>query len=182
MRGSLAMTRTGIGASDDALQVGQVLRAHGVRGELGVRLHWEQSNSLYEVERVTFVTQVQTREFVVQSARPAGKGVLLKVAGIDDRDAAEQWRGARISIRRDALPPLASGEYYLADLVGYAVLAPDGAVGTVREVLSYPSVDCVVIETPEGQCFEQPLLPQWLQQVDPLRRQVLLSSREGLIE
>lgn len=175
------MTRTGTGESEDALQVGQVLRAHGVRGELGVRLHWEQSSSLYQVERVLFVGQGQTREFLVQSARPAGKGVLLKVEGIDDRDAAEQWRGAQISIKRDALPPLAAGEYYLVDLVGYTVLAPDGAVGTVREVLSYPSVDCVLIETPEGQRFEQPLLPQWLQQVDPLQRQLVLSSREGLI-
>ncbi|HWO14546.1 MAG TPA: ribosome maturation factor RimM, partial [Polyangiaceae bacterium] len=110
------------------------------------------------------------------------KGVLLRLEGIDDRDAADARRGYAVRVSRDVLPRLAQGEYYLCDLVGASVVAPDGVVGTVVEVQMYPSVDALVIDAGEGNSFEQPLLDEWIAKVDVESRRVELVSRDGLIE
>jgi ribosomal 30S subunit maturation factor RimM len=69
----------------------------------------------------------------------------------------------------------------LADLVGATVTAPDGIVGTVVEVALHPSVDALVIETPDGGRLEQPLLDHWLSAVDPSGKSIVLTSRDGLM-
>jgi 16S rRNA processing protein RimM len=86
-----------------------------------------------------------------------------------------------VLVERAQLPDLADNEYYLADLVGARVLAPDGEVGRVVELIFYPSVDCMVIESATGQRMEQPLLPEWVAEVSASAREVKLTSRDGLI-
>jgi ribosomal 30S subunit maturation factor RimM len=77
---------------------------------------------------------------------------------------------------------LAHGEYYLCDLVGLGVFGAEGLVGHVVEVQMYPSVDAVVIQTPAGEWVEQPLLDEWIEQVDLAAQRIVLSSLGGLIE
>jgi ribosomal 30S subunit maturation factor RimM len=87
-----------------------------------------------------------------------------------------------VRVRRELLPQLGAGEYYLCDLIGADVDSPEGPVGRVVEVQMYPSVDAIVIEAADGSRFEQPLLDEWLGRVDVAARRVSLSSRDGLIE
>jgi 16S rRNA processing protein RimM len=118
----------------------------------------------------------------VLSARQTPKGVLLRLEGVSDRDAAEALSGATVSVPRTDLPPLEQGEYYLCDLVGLEVSGPSGAVGRVIEVQMYPSVDAIVIEAPSGEHLEQPLLAEWLERVDVPGGCIALRSLDGLLE
>jgi 16S rRNA processing protein RimM len=165
------------------LEVGRVARAHGVRGELKVSLHWADSDALLQVQTVILVAaDGERRTAEVESARSANRSVLLKLSGVDDKDAADALRGAGIHVLRDELPAPAPGEYYLSDLVGATVLAPDGEIGQVVEVRTHPSIDAIVIRTPAGKLVEQPLAEHWLEAVDLDARCVRLSSSDGLIE
>jgi 16S rRNA processing protein RimM len=165
------------------IRIGRVARAHGVSGELEVRPDWEHSNGLLEAREVVLESESGEREtHVVQSSRRTPKGVLLSLAGIADRDAAEALRGFAVRVPREMLPTLAEGEYYLCDLIGATVDSPEGLVGRVVEVQMYPSVDAVVIETPDGARFEQPLLDEWIARVEVELGRVALVSRDGLIE
>jgi 16S rRNA processing protein RimM len=164
------------------LEVARVVRAHGLRGGVSVALHWRGSETLQEVEEVTLQLEgAEPRTFPVRKVSGTGAFRVLELVGIDDRNAAEALRGARVSITRAALPPLETGEYYLADLVGATVTAPDGVVGRVIEIALYPSVDSLVIETPEGERLEQPLIDHWLESVDVQAATVRLTSRDGLV-
>ena len=118
----------------------------------------------------------------MSSRRSTPKGVLLQLEGVGDRDAAEALRGYVVRVRRDLLPELGAGEYYLSDLLGADVDSPEGPLGRVVEVQMYPSVDAVVIESEDGSRYEQPLLDEWLERVDVKARRVTLSSHDGLIE
>jgi 16S rRNA processing protein RimM len=154
-----------------------------VRGELRVRLHWPASESLLGLESVFIQAREQAdREFKVERARPVPKAVLLKLQGVEDRDAAETLRDCGVAVPRDAMPEPDEGEYYLCDLLGAQVAAPSGPVGRVVEVHPYPSVDAVVIETPEGRRLTQPLSEPWLERVDVAAGRVHLSSIDGLID
>lgn len=158
-----------------------MLGPHGLRGELKVRLHWQGSTALSEVESVQLGEGALARPYQVEWARPGPHGVLVKLAGIDDRDAAASLRGAPLAVSRSALPPLEPGEYYLSDLVGAQVVGPDGPVGEVVEVRTHPSVDCLAVRLPDGRVLEQPLSAPWIEAVDTRTGRVVLSSTEGLV-
>lgn len=165
------------------IRVGRVTRAHGVSGELEVRPDWAEGRGLLDAEQVVLETETGALEpRVVRSSRRTAKGVLLLLEGIADRDAAEARRGCTVRVSRELLPRLGAGEYYLCDLVGAQVTAPDGPVGVVVEVQMYPSVDAIVIDAGDGELLEQPLLDDWITRVDVAARRVELASRDGLIE
>jgi 16S rRNA processing protein RimM len=161
-----------------------ITRAHGLSGELEVRLDWADSKSLLAAADVLLEDEAGRREqHAVSAVRKTPKGVLLALEGIADRDAAEERRGRVVLLPRAALPKLAPGEYYLSDLVGARVMAPDGAeIGTVTEIQMYPSVDAVVIESAAGERWEQPLLDEWILRVEIEERRIILASEGGLIE
>jgi 16S rRNA processing protein RimM len=169
---------------DGTIRIGRVTRAHGVTGELEVRPDWEQSRGLLAAREVVLESEAGELEArAVRSSRRTPKGVLLLLEGIEDRDAAEARRGNAVRVRRELLPELADGEYYLCDLIGADVVdSADGSVGRVIEVQMYPSVDAIVIEAADGSRYEQPLLDEWLARVDLKARRVTLASRDGLIE
>jgi 16S rRNA processing protein RimM len=175
--------RAGAVTRDDTIRIGRITRAHGVSGELEVRPDWEHSRSLLDAREVVLESESGVREsHVVRASRQTPKGVLLSLADIADRDAAEARRGCTVLVRREALPSLAEGEYYLCDLIGSTVECPEGILGRVVEVQMYPSVDALVIEAEDGTRVEQPLLDEWIARVELGSRRILLVSREGLIE
>jgi 16S rRNA processing protein RimM len=165
------------------VEVGRVARAHGVRGEVRVVLHWPASDLLLELSEVVVEPAGQPARAVgIEAARRADRALLVKFAGVADRDAAAALRGARVLVPRATLPVPADGEFYLFDLVGARVVDPAGELGEVVEVRTHPSVDCLVIRTDSGNLVEQPLVFPWFERVDLAARRVHLSGRDGLIE
>src|SRR3954467_3081053 len=109
-------------ASGDALRIGRVMRAHGLKGELEVRLDWPDSRALLQANRLLLSLAdgaVQSRS--IAGTRQTSKGILVRVEGVADRNAAEALAGATVSVLRSDLPALEQGEYYLCDLVGLDV-------------------------------------------------------------
>ena len=84
----------------------------------------------------------------VEVGRPQGKGVVAKLAGCDDRDAAEALIGCEIAVRRDQLPETtAPGEHYWTDLVGLRVETVDGIdLGTIERLFETGSNDVMVVQ------------------------------------
>jgi 16S rRNA processing protein RimM len=165
----------------ETLEIGRISKAHGILGEVRVDLHWNDSDSLENAERVWIGVAEGARELGVERARRVPKAYLLKLAGVDDRNAAEALRGLPIAVAREVLPPLADGEYYLADLVGAAVLGPDGPLGRVTSVVTHPTVDALVVELADGRSVELPLVTGFVQHVDAWAKRVEFSSLDGLL-
>jgi 16S rRNA processing protein RimM len=165
----------------DTLEVGRVSKAHGILGELRVTPHWESSDSLEHAERVFLGVNGRNVAYEVERARAVPRAFLIKLRGVDDRNAAEKLHGATVSVARDALGPLEPGEYYLVDLVGAQVFGPEGALGEVSAVTSHPTVDVIVIRLPDGRLVEQALSEPWLASVDVAARRIELSSLDGLM-
>jgi 16S rRNA processing protein RimM len=167
----------------EPIRLGYVARAHGLAGEIEVKLDWADSAALSKAARVVLeAPDGASSPYSVERTRTTPKGLLLSLRGVGSRDAAEALRGHLVKAPRDALPELAEGEYYLCDLVGLEVVAPEGSIGRVCQIQVYPSVDAVVIETASGAKFEQPLLDEWLAEVKLAERRLVLSSSGGLIE
>jgi len=164
------------------LEVGRVLRPHGLRGELKVELYWPGSESLLVGRSVRVTGEgVERPELRIEAARKAGRFALIKLESVDDRNAAERLRGVRLYVARAGLPPLQPGEYYLVDLVGAEVLGPGGRVGRVVGVCAYPSVDALIVELEDGSRAEQPISPPFVERVDAVAKVVVLATTDGLV-
>ena len=164
------------------VELGRVTRPHGIRGEVRVQLHWAGSDTLEQVREVTLCRgQEPVGVRRIEAARRADKAVLLRFEGVRDRDGAEALRGLAVCVPRESLPSPDEGEYYLCDLVGAKVVAPSGIIGEVTEVRVHPSVDTLVIRSPEGKVFEQVIAEPWIVSVDTAGKVVELSSEDGLI-
>ena len=134
-------------ASDKRIALAAVAGAHGVKGEVRLKLFGDSVDSLARQESV-FAGGVERR---LLFARSAGKGAVARFEGVEDRTAAEALRGTLIEVDRAVLPPLEEGEYYHADLIGLTAIDASGdAVGTVVAVENYGAGDLLEIELGNG--------------------------------
>lgn len=158
--------------------LGAVARPHGVRGELRIHRFNPDSMLLLDRETVWLRQDGREREVRVERARLHGKLVLLTLEGVRGRDAAEALRGAEVCVPREELPPPDEDELYHVDLVGLSAVREDGtAVGTVSDVIQYPSVDCLAVDSDEGR-REIPLLEPYVREVDLDAGRVVLAHVE----
>ena len=137
----------GPATEDKRIALAAVAGAHGIKGELRLKLFGDSAASL-SVHDTLFVGGEPRR---LLGARESGKGAVVRLEGVADRTAAEALRGQLIEVERSALPPLEEGEYYHADLIGLACFSEDGeAVGSVVGVENYGAGDLLDIELTGG--------------------------------
>jgi len=168
------------------LAIGRIARAHGLKGELRVELFFDGSEALEHAEELFLSKQTDTADgakpHVIEWARAVPRAYLVKLEGIVERDGAEALRGSTVWVARAALPePADDDEYYLIDLIGAKVTGPEGEIGTVIEIATHPSVDALVIKTPDGRTVEQPLVPAFVARVSVADKLIELSTLDGLL-
>lgn len=125
-----------------------VAGAHGVKGELRLKLFSEGIDSLSRHQKL-HVGGVERRLISIRDA----KSPVARFEGVEDRSAAEALRGSLIEIDRLALPPLEEGEYYHSDVIGLPAVDREGkSWGKVIAVENYGAGDLLEIELEDGRC------------------------------
>ena len=85
------------------------------------------------------------------SGRPAKGGLVVRAKEVATREQAEALRGLKLFIDRAALPAPDEDEFYVTDLIGLAVVTPDGAkLGTIRSVQDFGAGDLLEVLPPDG--------------------------------
>jgi 16S rRNA processing protein RimM len=174
-------------AADDWVALGEVARPHGVRGEVRVRLYNPDSDLLLEADEVLVrLKEGDEHEVSVDGARRADDAILLKLHSIDDRDRADELRGAVLSMRRGDFPALDAGEFYYCDVIGAEAVAIDATgaerpFGTVEGFRSYPSTETILIRSSRG-VLEVPMLENFVETIDGALRRVVLKNLDALDE
>lgn len=155
---------------DPPVTLAAVAGAHGVRGEVRLKLFGEGLESLKPHKRFNHGA------LTLRGLRDDGKGgAIARFAEIADRNAAEALRGTVLTVPRSALPPLEPGEYYHADLIGLAAIAQTGeALGTVVAVVNYGAGDILEIARPDSGRFMVPMIEAAVSRWDG--QQVIISA------
>lgn len=143
--------------ADRPVTLAAIAGAHGVRGEVRLKLFGEGAEAL----RAFSVFDAGDRKLTLKSVRPANQGAVATFAEVNDRSAAEALRGTVLTVPRSALPPLAEGEYYHHDLLGLPCVSTDGvAIGHVAAVENFGAGDILEIEKPDRKRFMVPMTAQ----------------------
>ena len=106
----------------DKLNVGEVLKPQGIRGELKVKPFTDDAEVFRDFTRV-FVDETP---YKVLSVRTGGGLVFLGLKGVPDRNAAELLRGKQLYVAREDAPVPEEGRYYIADLLGCNLVTETG--------------------------------------------------------
>ena len=150
--------------ADARVCLGAIAGAHGVRGLVKIKSFTQDPADL--IAYGPLADESGRRRFEIAVTGRA-KGLLVaRIAGVEDRDAAQALRGVRLTIARAALPePEDAEDYYQADLIGLAAEDPQGRpLGTVTAVENYGAGDFLEIARAEG----APLLVPFTKVVVPL--------------
>ena len=128
--------------------VGMITGSHGVRGLVKVKPFTEDPASVAAYGRLTDAAGTRTYDLTLLSLH---KGQwLARIAGADDRAAADALRGHRLHVARSDLPVPEPDEFYCGDLIGLPADHVDGArLGTVRGVFDFGAGDVLEIERPD---------------------------------
>ena len=133
--------------TDKRVALAAVAGAHGVKGEVRLKLFSDSAAGLASQKKV-YVGGVERR---LLAAREGGKAAIARFDGVADRSTAESLRGQLVEVDRSELPPLEEGEYYHADLIGLPCVDRDGeSVGTVASVENFGAGDLLEVEIAGG--------------------------------
>lgn len=150
-------------ANDQAVLVAVLLAPHGIAGDL-----LAESYSDYAGRFVAggHLFDEKGTPYEIIAARPHKGRLLLRLQGVDSREAAERLRGCKLFIRPEEAGPLPEGCYYHFQIVGLRVEEDGRLLGVVREVLSYRANDIYRVETPEGGELLLPALKSVVRRID----------------
>jgi len=160
--------------------IGEVLRPHGVGGELKIYPLTKDPERFLKLQEISLWSGEINQHFKIISARVQMGLVLLNVEGIASIDQAEKYRGWEVRIDRSEVPPLKEGWYYF-ELEGMQVYEGDVLLGTLAQVLETGANDVYLVKGPKGEiCI--PALKSVVQQVDVAGRRMEVILPPGLID
>lgn len=160
------------------LVAGEIVAPFGVRGEVKVLLDTDFPELVLEAE-VLYVGEPAVR-YAVEWARPHQGMVRLKLAGCDDRNAAEELRGLWVQLRLADMPVPEEGEYYYHQLLGLRVWTEEGEdLGTVADILTTGENAVLVVRGTAGELL-LPTIESVIRQVDPPAGKIVVHLLEGL--
>lgn len=167
------------------LLIGEVLRPHGVQGELKVRVLTEYPERIATVPALYLAAGVDAprpREVHVQSLRMHQGFALIKFREYPDRTAVERLRGQFLMVRIEDAVPLDEGEFYLYQVIGLPVCTEDGLeLGVVTEVLETGAYDVYVVSGGDRGEILIPVTPDTILSTDIAGRLITVRLPEGLL-
>lgn len=167
---------------DDWVPLAEIARPHGVRGEVRLKLYNKTSDVLLAQDEVLVrLPEGEEHEVSVDAARRADDAILMKLHSVDDRDRAEELRGAVICVRRGDFPPADEGEFYAIDVVGAEARLDGQRLGVVKEIITYPTTETILVAPDDRQGdWEIPLHAAYVGEVDVEARVVTVLTLEDL--
>lgn len=147
--------------------LGRVGAPHGVRGWVRIQSYARPPESILGFARWLLDSGTGWRPRELTDSRITNKGLIARLDGCDDRDAALSLRHAAIAVERDELPELPPGEWYWADLEGLAVETVDGTpLGHVDHLLETGANDVLVVQGERERLIPW-IADQVIREVDP---------------
>ena len=147
--------------------MGRVVAPYGVFGWLKIVPDTEEFDGLLDYKTWWIGKDDDWCELKVESAKIHNDVLVVKLQGIDDRDAAVACKSKQIAVPRASLPKLKGEEYYWSDLIGLSVKNQQNVdFGKIADVFATGANDVVVAKSDIGQERLIPYIAQVILEVD----------------
>ena len=167
----------------ERVTVGRVIRPHGVRGEVSVAVLTDVPGRFDPGNRLLLAREeggaAETVEVAFQ--RPHKSGVVVRFTGIEDRDRAEELRGAWLEVERSAVPAAPPGTYYHYELLGCRCFDGGRELGEVVDLAEDGGGLLLIVADGERR-VPVPFVASFLREIDVAAGRIELELPPGLVE
>lgn len=165
------------------LAIGQIVRAHGLRGEISVIVLTDFPERFETTEWVYLGNEFEAEPYRLEKYRWHQKHILLTLDGVADRTQAEKLKGQLVQVPIEQAMPLPEGSYYLYQLIGLQVVTTEGKIlGTITDILETKANDVYVVTNEDSEKeLLLPAVPEVVKSIDIEKGQVTIELIEGLI-
>ena len=164
------------------LAIGRVARAHGVRGEISIAILTDFPERFETTEWVYLGNEFEATAYRLEKYRWHKKNILLTLAGISDRDQAEQLKGQFVQVPLEEAVSLPEGSYYLYQLMGLQVITTDGVdLGSVANIIETGANDVYVVKKDGQPDILLPAIADVVKSIDLEKGQITVALIDGLI-
>ncbi|HUQ29675.1 MAG TPA: ribosome maturation factor RimM [Usitatibacter sp.] len=151
--------------------MGRVVGAFGVAGWVKVKVFTESAHTLGTFPKWWLQSPAGWREVEVEDFEVHSKGPVAKLAGCDDRNAADAMRGTEVAVTREALGEAEEGTFYWVDLVGLEVVDAQGTrLGEVEGLFETGETSVLVVKGAKERLI--PFIPDYVKTVDREARRI----------
>lgn len=166
----------------EPLVVGRIGRPHGVRGEVTIDVRTDEPETRFAAGTTVATDPVTAGPLTIERARWHSGRLLVRFAGIGDRDAAEELRGTWLVVDPGDISPSADpDDFHDQELIGLAVVTADGAdVGQVSDVLHHGQ-DLLVVRGAGGEKLV-PFVAALVPEVDVPGGRLVIDPPPGLLD
>jgi 16S rRNA processing protein RimM len=172
-------------AAAPPIVVGRVRKPHGLKGELAIFPLTDDPAAVFVAGRAIQLRDLSgdlVGEVVITQARIYHRECLLKLKDHDSREAVDNYRQLFLAVAREDLAPLAAGEVYQQELIGWSVRdESDEPLGIVSEVYDLPQGPTIEVQGPKRE-FMLPFRSEYVKVVDREARRLVVAVPDGLLE
>lgn len=170
---------------DEFVKIGRTQKPHSIKGELKLNVEEIYVEDLFAVEAVFLEIKGQKVPYFVEELQE-GNAMILKLEGIESRNAAEELAHKDLFLRRKDinLPDevIASGGLRYKHLEGYIIFDEEaGEVAEIEEVAEFPQQEMAYI-TYNNKTLLIPMNPNLILRIDAAAKKVYMDLPEGLLE
>lgn len=166
------------------LILGEILRPHGVRGEVRMRIITDYPERLLELKTVYLgksTNDKRMESIKLDKVRFHKEYALLTLKGYNDRTQADALRKKMVMIDFSNAVPLDDGQYYLFQLIGMMVVSEDEPVGIVKEVLQTGANDVYIVDSEKHGEVLIPAHSETIVKIDFESETITMKLPEGLL-
>ena len=141
-------------AVGNEVTIGKVGAVYGIKGWLKIHSFTDDQEAILDYFPWSLKLGNKIQSVEITDWRRHNNGLIVKVAGIDDRDLAQGLVGSEIFVNEEALPKLPEGEFYWRDLMGMKVVTNKGYdLGTVSDIMETGANDVLVVKANRNDGF-----------------------------
>lgn len=166
---------------EDCYQLGEVIKTHGLNGEVSIHLDVDVPQIYEDLESVFLLQSGKLVPFFIETLQINGNKALVKFEEVDTIDRAASLVKSEIYLALSALPELPDGGYYFHDLIGCTVNEGEEEIGLVKEVIDL-SANRLLVVMKESKEILIPLKEEIVTNVDVHEKTIEVNLPEGLLD
>lgn len=168
---------------EDCFYFGRIVKKHGFKGDLKLRLDVDYPEEYQELESVLVETKTGLVPFFFESYVNEDKGfVRVHIEGVDSEIEADRLVGSELWLPLSFLPELEGTDFYYHEVVGFECIDSSlGLLGIVTQVREGNAQDLFVIDQ-EGKEILIPVIDEWIIEVNREQRTLTVETPEGLVD
>ena len=164
----------------EKIKIGRIVNAVALRGEVKVYNYSGYRERYEELDRII----IDNKEYGIEKIRYQQEMVILKLEGVNDRNAAEALKTKDVFITEEDLKELPEDTFYIRDLIGMTVVNEETGetIGKMKDVLQNTAQDVYVISREEGSDILIPAVSQFVKEVNLEEKTVKVKLNEGMTD